>query len=230
MNSLRSVSRFGFSLLSALALVGPGCATQKTNDGDQSSVACTNSGGAVEDGSVDMHCVDASGEPIARSVGECRRELDERGGTAGASGAAGSDGAGAAGAAGEGNEEEAHPVLSSHQGADDDCKYDVSFTSSCIEVGRDTSFSLTLTRRADGSPATGAQPDSPEIYLESEPTHISPSVAVTAPEDPPGTYTIGPILFDQSGRWVVRFHFYEACSDLPPDSPHGHVAFYIDVP
>jgi hypothetical protein len=37
-------------------------------------------------------------------------------------------------------------------------------------------------------------------------------------------------VFDQSGRWVVRFHYFETCSDVPEDSPHGHVAFYIDVP
>jgi len=181
-----------------------------------------NSGGPVEDGSVDMHCVDASGDPIVQSVGACVRDIDKSGGMGGAGGADG--------AAGAGSEEATPAVLTSHQGADDDCKYDVSFTSSCIEVGHDATFRVTLTTRADASPATGAHPDSPEVYLESDPSHISPSVAITAPEDPPGTYTIGPIEFDQPGRWVVRFHFFETCSDLPPDSPHGHIAFYIDVP
>jgi hypothetical protein len=28
----------------------------------------------------------------------------------------------------------------------------------------------------------------------------------------------------------VRFHFYEDCLDLLPDSPHGHAAYFIDVP
>jgi hypothetical protein len=225
-NSLRSLSLFGFSLLSGLAFVAPGCATQKTDDGDQSSVACENSGGPVEDGSVDMHCVDpASGDPIVQSVGQCMRDIDQSGGTAGAGGTDGTNGAAGAGSGGE-----THPVLTSHAGADDDCKYDVSFTSSCVQVGKDATFRVTLTTRADGSAATGAHPDSPEVFLESDPSHISPSVAIAAPEDPAGTYTIGPIDFDQPGRWVVRFHFYEACSDLPSDSPHGHVAFYIDVP
>jgi hypothetical protein len=225
-NSLRSLSRFGFSLLSALAFGAPGCATQKTNNGDQSSVACMNSGGPVENGSLDMHCVDStSGDPIVQSVGKCMRDIDKSGGMDSSGGAGGMDGA-----AGAGSGDETFAVLASHAGADDDCKYDVSFTSSCIEVGRDATFRVTLTARADGSPATGARPDSPEIYLESDPSHISPSVAITAPEDPMGTYTVGPIEFDQPGRWVVRFHFYETCSDLPPDSPHGHVAFYIDVP
>jgi hypothetical protein len=46
----------------------------------------------------------------------------------------------------------------------------------------------------------------------------------------PGTYSVGPVRFDQAGRWFVRFHFYETCSDAPEDSPHGHVAFWVDVP
>jgi hypothetical protein len=66
--------------------------------------------------------------------------------------------------------------------------------------------------------------------LADDPSHISPSFEITAPEKPAGSYAIGPIVFDRSGRWVVRFHFYETCSDVPPDSPHAHVAFYIDVP
>jgi hypothetical protein len=45
-----------------------------------------------------------------------------------------------------------------------------------------------------------------------------------------GKYVMKPIKFDASGRWVVRFHFYESCDDILPDSPHGHVAFNYDVP
>jgi hypothetical protein len=39
----------------------------------------------------------------------------------------------------------------------------------------------------------------------------------------------GPLRFDRSGRWVVRFHFYEDCND-GESSPHGHIAFFVDVP
>jgi hypothetical protein len=41
---------------------------------------------------------------------------------------------------------------------------------------------------------------------------------------------VGPIVFDQPGKWVVRFHFFENCDDLVEDSPHGHAAFYVQVP
>jgi hypothetical protein len=33
-----------------------------------------------------------------------------------------------------------------------------------------------------------------------------------------------------AGRWNVRFHMYEQCSDLTEDSPHGHITFFVDVP
>jgi hypothetical protein len=42
-------------------------------------------------------------------------------------------------------------------------------------------------------------------------------------------YEGGPLRFDQPGRWVVRFHFYESCNDSEV-SPHSHVAFFVDVP
>jgi hypothetical protein len=58
---------------------------------------------------------------------------------------------------------------------------------------------------------------------------ISNRPADPSPEISPGTYRVGPILFDKPGRWVVRFHFFETCFDAP-DSPHGHAAFYIQVP
>jgi hypothetical protein len=60
----------------------------------------------------------------------------------------------------------------------------------------------------------------------------------THPAQPPGEateaaggkYTVGPIKFDAPGNWTVRFHFYEECSDVPEDSPHGHAAFFVHVP
>jgi hypothetical protein len=81
-----------------------------------------------------------------------------------------------------------------------------------------------------GAEPTGTNPENPEIFLADDLTHISPSNNITATEGPAGTYEIGPVIFDRSGRWVVRWHYFENCSDVPEDSPHGHVAFYIDVP
>ena len=56
------------------------------------------------------------------------------------------------------------------------------------------------------------------------------TVRSPSPEIAPGTYVVGPIVFPRSGRWVFRFHFDENCLDLAPDSPHGHAAFWVDVP
>jgi hypothetical protein len=68
-------------------------------------------------------------------------------------------------------------------------------------------------------------------------THVAPNIDQRPPvgdqhvvEEPPGTYTIGPVVFDEAGDWTVRFHFNELCCDVVPDSPHGHAAFHIHVP
>lgn len=106
----------------------------------------------------------------------------------------------------------------------------MSFDNSCVALDQPVTFTVTLKRKSDGKAAIGASPDSPEIFLQDDPSHISPSNSIKAPESSDGVYKIGPIVFDKSGRWVVRFHFFEECSDLLEDSPHGHVAFYIDVP
>jgi hypothetical protein len=37
------------------------------------------------------------------------------------------------------------------------------------------------------------------------------------------------VRFDASGKWTVRFHFSADCADAV-DSPHGHVAFFVNVP
>jgi hypothetical protein len=78
-------------------------------------------------------------------------------------------------------------------------------------------------------PATGADV-TPEVFLTE--IHPAPNSNVTTKEVPAGsgTYQVGPIVFDAPGLWTVRFHFYEECSDEPEDSPHGHIAFFVDVP
>lgn len=213
--------RVATALVTAFLASVPGCnGDDDAMDGQAGATMCTSAGGPVEDGATDLHCTDSAGEPIVQSVGACQTDVGD--GTAGAAGAGGTAGAGA--------DDEEFTVLTSHQGADDDCKYDVSFTNTCVELNRPVTFTLKLTTRATGKPATGARPYFPEIYLAEDPSHISPSFEIKAPEKPSGSYAIGPIVFDRSGRWVVRFHFYETCSDVPPDSPHAHVAFYIDVP
>jgi hypothetical protein len=124
-------------------------------------------------------------------------------------------------------------------GDDDDCKYQVSWTSTPIRKGENVTFTVTATSKATGAPLEriAAQPAGAtalsriEPYIPCQPTHVPPVADLRAPikEVSPGVYTIGPVVFDESARWVVRFHFYEECIDSDT-SPHGHAAFFIDVP
>ncbi len=119
------------------------------------------------------------------------------------------------------------PTLYNAEGDDDDCKYHVRFTSSSIYERQDVSFTAIATRKTDGAPA-GAAKVSLEVFLSD--THPAPNSNQSTTEGPAGTYKIAPVRFDQAGRWTVRFHLYEECSELLDTSPHGHAAFYIDVP
>jgi hypothetical protein len=131
-------------------------------------------------------------------------------------------------------------------GDDDDCKYHTEWTSTPIREHEDVYFTVkaiclaTGTACTAGAPATGAN-----IFAEvfQGTTHVAPPTNQAATEDPPGTYKIGPIEFDDSGSgapgsdglstgdpWTVRFHLHENCLDLEPDSPHGHAAYYLNVP
>jgi hypothetical protein len=121
------------------------------------------------------------------------------------------------------------------EGDDDDCKYHTSYTATPICENDGVYFVVTanyLTR--GGAPLTGACAYA-ELCLNS--MHLVPSVNSRPPlgnqqvvEGPPGTYTIGPVLFDVPGMWTVRFHFNEICCDVADDSPHGHAAYFVDVP
>ena len=110
---------------------------------------------------------------------------------------------------------------------DDDCKYHVKFTSSDIRQNEDVSFNTTVTKKAANAPAT-ATPVDLEVFLND--THPGPNTNQHSTETSPGNYNVGPVRFDTPGRWTVRFHLHEDCADEAPDSPHGHVAFFIDVP
>jgi hypothetical protein len=127
-------------------------------------------------------------------------------------------------------------------GSDDDCKYDVSWQSTPIAVGQPVWFQLTLKNKSDGSPATGAAPLVETFRLATNDPGPSSNANQAPYEVAPGVYVIGPVAFDQSNAsgeagasstppyWTARFHFDEDCSDLLPDSPHGHAAFYLQVP
>jgi hypothetical protein len=126
------------------------------------------------------------------------------------------------------------------EGDDDDCKYHVAWSATpiCEQPGGVT-FTVVTTRKVDGSPLTGAGTIAEVIattpgdqdaasYCDDMSLHGGPNNGVKLTEGPAGTY-VGPIEFDRSGAWTVRFHFFENCTDAP-DAPHGHVAFHITVP
>lgn len=112
-------------------------------------------------------------------------------------------------------------------GNDDDCKYYVSWTATPIKENASTFFTVTALRLADMTPATCAG-ILPDISLSI--SHGAPAPANPSTEIAPGVYQVGPIKFDAKGIWTVRFHLFEECNDAPEDSPHGHAAFYVNVP
>jgi len=131
-------------------------------------------------------------------------------------------------------------------GNDDDCKYFVGWHSTPITVNAPVTFWVSVQLSTNGAPLTGlvAPPSDAGtgwIYLEvagapdgGVNNHSSPFISgdgVPIQETSPGVYRIGPAaFFDESGLWYVRFHFNENCADVLPDSPHGHAAYYVNVP
>lgn len=203
--------------LGVLALAG--ALVVACSDDDPTGAECIGGDGAVA-GEPASHCIDDAGMQISEAIGEC---------------ATGSLEPSVDGAEPiedeehEHEEEEEHAILTGREADDDECKYHVRFENTCVAVNQPVTFTLSLTRLFDNAPGTGTVPSNPEIYMESD-GHISPSNGITATERAPGTYEIGPVIFDAPGRWVVRFHYFDNCTELPADSPHSHVAFYIDVP
>jgi hypothetical protein len=126
------------------------------------------------------------------------------------------------------------PTMDNSEADDDDCKYHVKWTSSPIGENRDVTFTVTVTTKTDGKPAgsgTGIGADAnviAEVFLND--THPAPNTNQQSNETVPGTYAVGPIQFDAPGQWTVRFHFYEMCTDVSNESPHGHAAFFVQVP
>ena len=117
-------------------------------------------------------------------------------------------------------------TLFGSEGEDDECKYHVKWTSTPVTLNGDVTFAIAATNRKDSSPVAGAKPYA-EIFLSK--TKAAPNTPVQTTETSPGNYTIGPVKFDVAGKWNVRFHFAAECRD-GETSPHGHVAFFVNVP
>jgi hypothetical protein len=88
---------------------------------------------------------------------------------------------------------------------------------------------MTATKTADGKPVTGAKPHLEVFKIENNSVHFPAATSQTPTEKGNGVYDIGPIKFNASGQWIIRFHLFEDCADAQ-DSPHGHAAFYVNVP
>jgi len=128
-----------------------------------------------------------------------------------------------------GGDDEEPAVLYNASGDDDDCKYHVTLSSTPVRLNQNVTFTVTVTAldpAHPNAPVIGADPSIEGTLGE---LHALPNTNPVTKEPTSGTYTIGPIKFDQTGQWVTRFHFFRDCADLP-DSPHGHVAFYLNVP
>lgn len=210
---------------------------------EPSTQSCSPAGSPTS-GAADTHCVGVTPQTV--NGADCSVE---DAGAAPASDAGESDAASGGGDAGaptpgpcdeNGTDGEYGGTMYGTEGDDDDCKYHVTYTASPICENNGTYFVVTATyltaHPTVGAPVTGASTFA-ELCYEADATHVTPAIDARPPngkqqvvEGPPGTYTIGPVQFDESGQWTVRFHFNEFCCDVADDSPHGHAAFHITVP
>ncbi len=200
--------------LGTVCLTG-GCSSdpKPSESSEGGAGSCADGSGPVP-GDDDAHCTDSDGNPIIQET------LAEACMDSSAGGAA--DGAGGAAPA-----EEEELTLFNAEGDDDDCKYHVAFSANCVELNRDVTLTLHVNSRSDDAAVEGATPTT-EIYLSD--THLAPNTKPKTVVVAPGVYKIGPVRFDKPGRWTLRFHLFEECLDAREDSPHGHVAFFVDVP
>jgi hypothetical protein len=213
----------------------PGTTEYVAPDGDVSPLespgTCSGATGGPVLGPQDDHCEGPDGGPII--------QVTTAAGCTDSDAGAGDDGGDDSGDPCPGDMNAYGPVLYNTSGADDDCKYDVSWQSTPICENQPVYFTVVVTKREDNSPLLGVETGGsfvpanprPDVVLScNHPIPNSPAPRNPSPSVAPGTYVVGPVVFDQPGDWVFRFHFNEECLDIAPDSPHGHSAFHIQVP
>ena len=215
-------------LLAAAAgfLLNASCSSDSTSDANAGAV-----GGPVT-GASDDHCANQS--PVAVDPAACMTPEASAG--AGGAPADSSDTGSAGSDCNATHDADYGDTLYGNEGDDDDCKYHASWTSTPIRLNQDVTFTVTTKDNTTNEPlealADGVLPLTRlEVYEPCQPNRRPPAQDFSAKyaETAPGVYTAGPFRFDQSGRWVVRFHLYEQCLDGDA-SPHGHIAFFVDVP
>lgn len=207
-----------FVSLASLALAGllSGAACSSSGSGTTGTGGQSAGTGGPVDGPADAHCGTKSQVVNAQN---CNPPPGTGGGGGGAS-AGTTTGAG-------GDASEYGPTLPNAEADDDDCKYHVKWTATDIRQNTDVTFTVVATTKADGKPLAAGEMDI-EAFLND--THPAPNSDTQVTEPQTGTYTMGPVKFDGPGKWTVRFHIHENCVDLTEDSPHGHVAFFVNVP
>jgi len=173
---------------------------------DDGGATCQTAGGPVT-GVADTHCTEA--QPVDQAA--CDPVLPDAGPGEVDAGEDGPD-------YGE--------TLFGTEGDEDECKYRVTWSSTPICQNVDVTFTVNALEKVDDSAVTGAMP-----YIEAflDDMHPAPNTDPNFTDKGGGTYNIGPIQFNAAGRWTVRFHFFGDCADTE-GSPHGHVAFFVDVP
>jgi hypothetical protein len=218
MFTIRSSRQDGFmayfhrlTLIGVFALAAAGCGDDTTSGGADMNVAAdmTVCGGGSVAGAQDNHCFDDGGAEFL-TVDPAMCTVD-----------AGMD---------TGGGDDFGDTMFNTSGNDDDCKYAVSYsiTGGGICVGADTFFVVTLKDATTNSLVGGASAVRPEVFMTSSGAPVNTSASTTT-ETSTGVYKIGPIKFTSAGNYTVRFHFYEDCTDTPT-SPHGHAAFFVNVP
>jgi hypothetical protein len=114
-------------------------------------------------------------------------------------------------------------LVGAHDGTeadDDNCLFHVKMTVPCVTSSQPVNLTFEMWNLGTTNPATGAAP-----YIEATiGYHPAPNTNPMTTETD-GAYTIGPILFDRTGRWTITFHFYDAIPSM-----HSHVSFHLDVP
>ncbi len=198
------------ALVFAGAFLVQGCSsddnpvTPQTDGGGQTEGGACPAGGGPS-GMAEDHCMG-----MFQTVGMCTTEPPE------------------GGVDSDAGPEPTPPTNDGSEADDDDCKYHVAFTNNCVQKGgTGTTFTVTLKSN------TGTKMNVPgaKAYVEAFLSETHPAGGTTdGTETSPGVYNIGPVIFDQPGKWTVRFHFFGDCSDVPEDSPHAHAAFFINVP
>lgn len=212
------VHRLAFPLTLAVVLVG---ALGLSACSDDPTTPAGPVGGPVK-GEADAHCAKAQ----VTTEAACTTPPGAGGG--GGAGGAGTGGAphGHGGEGGHADMDEYGATLFNAEGDDDECKYNLKWTATDIRQNQDVTFTVTIATKADGKAAAGAKPNI-EAFLSD--THPAPNSSQSTKETSPGVYTVGPVRLDAAGDWTVRFHIHEECID-GPESPHGHVAFFVRVP